>query len=146
MIARAGGTIGISAAVGSNFGIQSSALTQIRPPDEAPGQGRGYGVMLGVDGEIDLPYFLIHAEIVSLREGATELDKEMSLSDMRVQLDFPLIGGNLEAGWTRNWTDGTNWFRAHAEIPLSNKLHVKPFLRFRDGSFDQAGVSAIVRF
>jgi hypothetical protein len=145
VFARIGNDIGVSAAFGDHIGIQGSALTQFRRPEDAPGRGRGYQRALGFDTKYAWGGGVVEAEWVTLSDGNTLLDVDRSLSDVRYR--FSTVGTEyvLTFGWSRSWDEQRDWYRAFAEIPINNKLVWEPFVRFRGFGWQDMGITVHLR-
>lgn len=128
---RIGDSAGLSVAVGEHFGIGSASLTQIRRPEESPGEGRGYRVVYGGDGKIQLGGWTLGGELLFFRKGHTVLDPDEDVADGYLTYQFP--SGPLllaEISLTlKEW--GTN-LKLSSEIPFSKKLFVVPTIRKYD--------------
>lgn len=145
VVGRIGRTLGVSFATGNNFAIQASSLTQFRPPEQSTGKGRGYGSVLGADGTVDVGSFRIEGEWVMLRSGATALDVDTDLSDLRVVVLVPGTDALLTAGWARDWTSNQDFFRLEGQIEVANKVSLVPFVRYDGRRMRNAGFTVRVK-
>lgn len=141
---RVGRGVGVSGAFGNNFGIQASSFTQFRTPSDAPGKARGHRQALGLDATVPLRNGEFQAEYVGLRSGETALDLSKDLTDLRFIYYVPGSQSTLIVGWSRDWTDGADFFRVEGEFSLANKVRLVPFVRF-DGSKSNFGASVRVK-
>lgn len=149
-VARVGRDLGFSVAVGEYFANQAPSLTAIRPPDQAPGRDRGYGLVWGVDARHQLGEVAMTAEVASFRQGQTPADEEQTVSDLKLVWRAPKSSRtaevNLLLGWARVWDKSQDFFRASAEIQVDRHFFVTPFLRFSDRTLQEVGVSGRIRF
>lgn len=142
---RAGGRIGISAAVGNNLAAQATSLTLVRAPEASPGLGRGYKTVLGTDFYKKLGRWVISGEFAMFRNGETVQDDSLDVSDLL--FSFESAGNTaIRFGWTREWRDSTNFFRGLATVPIHKNVWVEPFVRVRNASIHDAGFSFRIRF
>ncbi|HZH99329.1 MAG TPA: hypothetical protein VEX38_10190 [Fimbriimonadaceae bacterium] len=144
VIGRLGGSLGLSFAAGKNFAAQGTSLNLVRSPEDAPGVGRGYGVLLGLDGRRRLGKFEISMEAVALRNGETGLDVDMEVSDLALVLR-PWREGTVTVGWSRDWNQRLDFYRAQARMMLMPDVHLEPFIRFRQGVMYDLGLTLRVK-
>lgn len=144
-VARFGGDLGVSIAVGDNLAIQGSSLAQFRRPEDAPGRGRGYHKAIGLDTKYGWAGGVLEAEWVLLTDGQTSLDEDMNLSDLRYR--FTTKGTNFVTvlAWSRSWSDRQDWYRAFIEVPVSNNVVWEPFVRFSGLHWQDFGLTARIR-
>jgi hypothetical protein len=145
VVARIGKDIGVSMAFGDHFGIQGSALSQYQRPEDAAGRGRGYQRALGLDTKYGWAGGVIEAEWVLLSDGHTALDTERNLSDLRFRFATKVTGYIITLGWARSWDEQRDWYRAFAELPVSDKVVWEPFVRFRGLGWQDFGIAMHVR-
>lgn len=145
VVVRVGDSVGVSYAIGDHFAIQGSALTPIRRPEEAPGRGRGYSRAWGLDASKNWGGGVLEFEWVSLIEGATALDVDMNLSDLRFRFSTPGTVFPLTLGWTREWDCRKDWYSVTGEFPVSHMLVWQPFIRFQGRGWHDFALSAKVR-
>lgn len=138
-IGRMGTNLGMSVAVGRHFGINGTALTQIRRPEDAPGEGRGWRNVLGFDARQRFGAVDLRGEIVLLRDGETAADADTSILDASA---YWVINGfaDLTLGYTREANSRTDFLRAVAEIETTENLWLRPFVRMKSGRVWDYGV------
>lgn len=141
---RIGKRVGVSFAVGNNFGIQGTSLDLVRLPEDAPGPGRGYRLALGVDGYKRVGMYEFQAEAVALRNGQTIKDPTTEISDVSVSL-IPNRYHSYTLGWSRDWHAQTSFFRATASIFVTRSVYLEPIVRMKDSVLFDAGVSLRVK-
>jgi len=145
VVARVGGDVGVSVAFGDHFGIQGSALTQFRRPEDAPGKGRGYKRAIGLDTKYGWAGGVIEAEWVLLTHGNTALDEDRNLSDLRFRFVTKGTGYLVTLSWARSWDEQRDWYSVSAEVPVGDRVVWEPFLRFRGLGWQDFGLSARIR-
>ncbi|HXH61240.1 MAG TPA: hypothetical protein VNI20_07760, partial [Fimbriimonadaceae bacterium] len=145
VVARIGSSVGVSVAVGDHFAIQGSDLTQFQRPGSVPGRGRGYKKAYGLDTTVKWGGGNVDLEWVSLREGATPLDLNRNLSDVRYRFFTKGTGFLVTLAWARSWDKQIDWYRAFAEVPVSKNVTWEPFLRFRGLGWQDFGLTARVK-
>lgn len=142
-VVRFGHNMGFSVAVGEHFGINGTALTQIRRPDELiPGQG--YRQAFGADATLATKAFSVTGEAVLLRKGHTVQDTDRSVLDIAAsfrQRSFLL----LTFGYTREDAQKLDILRAVAEVSLNDNLSARPFVRAKNGRLWDVGIELRVR-
>jgi hypothetical protein len=144
VIGRIGSRVGLSFAVGKNFAAQGTSLNLVRSPEDAGGVGRGYGVLVGLDGSRRFGKYEVSMEAVALRNGATPLDIEREVSDLALSYR-PSRDSAVTLGWSRDWNQRMDFFRAQARFTLLPDVHLEPFVRFRQGNLYDLGVSFRVK-
>jgi len=146
VVARVGHSLGVSAAAGNHFGIQSTALTQVQYPSDAAGRGRGYRLAIGADATWDLKEAVLVAEWLSLRDGETVLDNDRDISDVKLTFGIPRSLARVSAAWSRSWDLQENFFRFEGEMPFNDQVTWIPYFRFDDRQLRDFGLSARIRF
>jgi hypothetical protein len=144
VVGRAGKRLGLSFAVGRNFGIQSGCLAQLRSADGSLGKGKGYQQMYGLDYSRKLGIWRVQAEVVALRQGETSTDRNLDVSDIVFTLE-PNKEQSLSLAWSRNWGDSWSFYRAEGRFKLTRNVWFEPILRYRNGVFYDAGFSVRVK-
>ena len=145
VVARIGREVGASVAVGNNFGIQGSSLTQFHRPEDALGKGRGYRTVYGLDGAFPAWGNTVEGEWVYLRDGETDLDEDRNLTDVRFRFATPKTNYVITVAWSRSWNENRDIYRATAELPINAKVSWEPFIRFRGLDWKDFGLTARVR-
>jgi hypothetical protein len=146
IVARAGPTsYGLSIAVGSHFGISGTSLTQIRLPEESPGEGQGWGLALGADVTRRIRKVRLCAEGILLREGAGPLDPDLELVDISAQLPAAPFD-SFTVGYTRILNQDLQFFRFMTAVPLLDHVTLNPYVRYRGDRLWNLGFEVRVRF
>jgi hypothetical protein len=143
--ARIGNLYGLSAAYGRHFGIGSTALTQIRRPEDSPGVGRGWKLAVGADYTRRVKDFTYRAEGIAFREGETALDDDLTLADVSITWQKTRAASIL-AGWTRILPSRGDVFRIAGSFRMSNTTQLEPILRYRSERLYDAALEVRVRF
>lgn len=143
-VARIGAPIGVSVAYGEHFGIGGTALTQIRFPESSPGEGRGYGLIAGVDLQKTISGFDTSVEYMWLRNGATVLDADEELLNVRVAYQFP-FGPLIEAESTFTFRDPTTNLRFGAQLAGADKIFFVPSVRYYQKTGWRIGIGLRIR-
>ena len=145
VVARIGGDLGVTVALGDHFGIQGSSLTQFRDIEDGPGRHHGYHRAIALDTKYGIGSGVLEAEWVFLGDGHTATDEDRSLSDLRYR--FSTSGTNYSAtiAWSRSGDDTRDWYRAFIEIPINDKVVWEPFIKFRGLDWQGFGLTAHVR-
>lgn len=131
-IARLGGNIGISVAVGRHFGINATSFTQLHNPERSPGKGRGHRMAFGVDSGIAIGGWKTTGEWVALRDGHTTLDPDEDVLNLMITYQFP-YGPLIESEITRAARAGLTNLRFAIQLPVSKVTFIVPSARFYDG-------------
>ncbi len=129
VIGRAGGRIGFSFATGNHFAASGTSLTAIRRPEDAPGIGRGYKLLLGADIGGSLGPWTGKLEVLSLRRGQTNLDPDEDVVDAEIRYRKSYELPEFRIGIARALKEGTNHGRFEAEVPLDMKVSFTGQLR-----------------
>jgi hypothetical protein len=142
--ARFGGNFGLSVAAGEHFGTAATSLTRIRRPEETPGSGRGYRAALGADYSSQKGRWKGTVEAVALRDGHTDEDRDLEASVMLFEYTVRR-DETVTLGWSRDWTEGRNFFHAEARMPIAEAAWLEPAIRFRDREFFDLAVTLNLR-
>ncbi len=145
IVGRIGSWLGASFAIGRHFGINSTALDLVRRPEDAPGEGRGYGQAFGADITRHSGIFTTRGEFVMLREGATNLDPDMRIYDVSLTSD-PSRYQSVTAGWTLRAPDRAEFLRVMGSFFVYTGVRVEPMVRYRDGKFYDLTLSVRLKF
>lgn len=142
-IGRIGTDVGFSFAFGRHFGISGTSLTQIRLPEESPGVGTGFRQVLGMDFKRQ------QGKILFLGDFALFSSAEQDIEDLQA-LDLsatyqPAVGRSLTFGYSTGSVPGIQSFRVQGSFLLGDNIWLEPWVRTRDGSVHDAGVTARVR-
>lgn len=145
VVARFGGRLGFSAALGDYLSTQATSLTYLREPEKSPGTYRGYSLMLGTDYSKKIRGVQLGVELVSLSKGQTSLDKDSFFSDL--SLTYKTRGlGNYRLSWTREWNQSSNAIVGRSTFLLMQNLWLEPYARLRQGRISDAGFSLRLAF
>jgi hypothetical protein len=144
IVARLGTNLGASIAAGEHFGINGTALTQIRRPEESPGRGRGWRRAFGFDGTLRYGDVDVRAEAVILRDGHTSLDENLAIFDVAARL-VPGPFSEFTLGYTKETRTGRDFLRAVAEVEATENVSLRPFVRMRGGRLWDLGIEVRVR-
>ncbi len=131
VIGRLGSVIGFSVAVGRHFGASGTALTTVRRPEDAPGQGFGWKQAYGIDAARRIGHLLFRAEAISLRYGETPVDKDTAVFDFSVSLD-PKRGESMTIGWSRILPAHDDYIRLAGSFAIVKNLSFEPSIRFKN--------------
>ena len=143
--ARIGNLYGVSAAYGRHFGIGSTALTQIRRPEDSPGEGRGWRWALGGDYTRRVKELTYRAEGIAFRDGETATDNDLTLVDFSLTWQ-KTRAVSLLAGWTRILPSGGDVYRLAGSFRMSNTTQLEPIIRYRSERLYDAALEVRVRF
>jgi len=130
---RIGSMIGASFAIGRHFGIAATSLDDVRRPEDAPGQGRGWKQAFGLDVSRRLSHWTFRAEGVNFQNGETASE----LNESVVELSATLSPSRLESttfAWTRQTPDRKDFYRIQGSYEIVKHVSFEPMIRFRDGS------------
>jgi hypothetical protein len=144
-VARVGTRVGASIAIGRHFGIASTALNQVRYPEDSPGKGRGWQTALGVDYTRRINRITFVLEGVALRRGETAADKDLDIADASVTF-APDRNRALQVGWTRILPSNGDVFRVAGSLRLSQTTFLEPLLRYRNQKLFDAAIEVRIRF
>jgi hypothetical protein len=145
VVGRIGTRYGASIAYGRHFGIASTALTQIRRPENSPGKGRGWRTAVGVDYTRRFDQVTVRAEGLALRRGETGLDEDLTLGD--VSLTFqPNRNQSLTLGWTRILPSDGDVFRIMGSVRVSSLAFLEPVVRYRNQRLFDLALELRIRF
>jgi hypothetical protein len=128
---RIGATAGVSFAIGDHWAINGASLTQLREPEDSPGPGRGYRLLLGADATLRIGGLQVTGEIVLLRNPNSVVDEEEDVVNFRVAYQFP-FGPLVEGEATFALRDQATNLRAAAEIAVMPKVFFVPSVRLYD--------------
>jgi hypothetical protein len=143
-VARIGDNLGVSIAVGDHFGINGTDLTQIHPPEESFGKGRGYRLAFGADVSKQFGGLFARAEYVQLRRGNTILDSDISIADLYLGYQFP-YGPLVESETAFQFGESKLNFRVGAQISAIPKVFFVPSVRYYQDFGWSYGVSVRIR-
>ncbi len=144
VVARVGDTVGISVASGKHFGINATAFTQLRPPEESPGTGRGYRLAYAVDIRRATGGWGAEVEYIRLRNGHTALDPDEDILDVLISYQFP-FGPLVEAESTLTLESGGTNLRFSSSIPVSKRVFLVPTVRYFEDRGWVYSLSAFIR-
>lgn len=132
LIGRLGSKVGFSFAVGRHFGIDVGSLAILRLPTEFKSQGQGYRQVLGGDYAAKLGIWRIEIEGAWFDQGHTEADPDLVVTDLRARLS-PNVAKSLELAWSRDWTDGADFYAASGQFQIAPATWIEPRVRMKGG-------------
>jgi len=135
---------GASFAIGQHFGISSSSLTEIRLPEESPGVGEGWSDAFGADFSRRVGNTRLKAEALLLRNGASPLDKDVSMLDLSATFKQAPFD-SIVIGYTREVTRRYRIARVMGSVPLTDNVSMNPYIRFKDARLWNLGFEIRVR-
>lgn len=144
LIGRIGTRIGLSFAVGEHFGISPTTLALLRELDDSPGKGHGYKQAFALDASRKIGLMNAKLEFVAFRNGHRSGDEDMDVSDLDLAYDPSKYRG-ISFGWTRDWTNNSNMFRAQGRFLAATNVWVEPLIRMKDGKLFDFGVGLHIR-
>lgn len=142
---RIGSMLGFSFAFGRHFGIAATSLDDIRRPEDAPGQGRGWKEALGVDASHRFDKWTVRAEAVDLQLGETSLDKNLAVFETSASVDFGK-GVICTLALSRVEPDRTDFYRVSATVLIVKHLSFEPMIRFSDSGLYDIAAQIRVKF
>ncbi len=145
LVGRLGTRVGVSFAFGEHFGISQTTLALFRPYEEALGKGYGYRQVFGLDAARKIGLFDAKAEFVAFRDGHKSATSNKDVSDLELSYD-PSKTRGITFGWTRDWTEYVNVFRAQGRFLVATNAWVEPLVRLKGGKVLDFGVAMHVRF
>lgn len=144
LVARLGSNLGASIAFGEHFGINVTAMSQIRRPEESPGRGRGWRRVFGFDANQQYGKVNVRGEAVLLREGHTAMDGDLAIFDLSANW-VPNGFSDITLGYTRETSQGRDFFRAVVDLEATENVTLRPFARMRSGRLWDLGIEVRVR-
>jgi len=144
VVGRIGSTVGVSFAVGHDFGAEATDFTLVRRPGDSPGPGRGYQAIIGADFARRLGMYTLQAEYIALRDGDSTADKSTDVSDLNLAIQ-PNRYQTFILGWSREYGQGDNFFRLQTRILLTKNIWFEPMIRMKDNNFYDLGVTIHVK-
>lgn len=138
------GPFGLSVAGGDHFAIAPTALSLLRRPEDAPGEGRGYRALYGFDLAFARGDWTVFGEAIRFREGHTAADVDRDAYDVGLRWDH---GPEHYAilGWTQDTAGSSGTLRLQGSSPVTRHVWVEPMIRFRNGSFHDLCVALRVK-
>jgi hypothetical protein len=133
-----------SIAYGQHFGAAASSFGLVRFPDDAPGRGRGYGLIAGGELIQRVGTYGAKLEVISARDGRTAADRNFTLWDVA----FSGRGRNWrwEVGATRTNPVRNEILRLGASFRVDDRTSIEPVIRFRDGRVSDGAIQVRFRF
>lgn len=138
------GPFGISVAGGDHFAISPTALSHLRRPEDAPGEGGGYRALYGFDMAFVRGDWTLFGEAIRFRDGHTVADVDRDAYDVGFRWDH---GPDHYAilGWTQDTAGSSGTLRLQGSSPIARHVWVEPMVRFRNGSFHDLCVALRVK-
>lgn len=138
-VLRVGRNVGASVAVGDHFGISGTSLGVARRPEEAPGRGRGWRQVYGLDASRRVAKFALSAEFATFVGGP---DRDLSVAD----LEANYLSDNYRAiGLGYTFATGGDLLRLFGRVHAARNLDVEPLVRWRAHGLYDAAVTLRVR-
>ncbi len=141
---RIGSMIGASFALGRHFGIASTALDDVRLPDQAPGEGHGWKQAFGVDAARRIGHWTLRAEAVNFQDGETASDMNNTIVELGAGLD-PKKGESINFAWTDQLPNRQEFWRVSGTFAMAKGVAFEPMLRFRNSSLYDLVASIRIR-
>jgi hypothetical protein len=142
---RIGSTIGASVAWGRHFGIAATSLNDIRKPEDAPGQGRGWKQAFGLDATRRLQNWTVRAEAISLQGAEIPADFNRYVFELSGTLS-PLKREATTIAMTRQTPDHRNFYRVQGSYEIVKHVTFEPMIRFRDGTLFDLTAQIRIKF
>ena len=133
VMGRAGGKVGVSFASGRYLAASGTSLNAIRRPEEAPGLGRGYDMIFGLDAAASWRDVRGQFEYVGLRLGATPMDMEEDVVDLELAYQKHEMATEYRIGYARAIQARSDHLRAEVEVPVDQKLSLTGQFRLDKG-------------
>lgn len=145
VVGRIGTRIGISFAIGEDFGIAATSFAPVRSPESAPGLGRGYGRILGFDASRRFGPWAVSAEWLVLRGGSTAAEPNREVADILFKYT---LGPKSSAGaaWSYDSAQRQTFMRFQASVHAGKGIWIEPLIKVRGTSVWEAGIGMRFRF
>ncbi len=134
-----------SVMVGQNFGGAASSLGILRRPELAPGNGRGYGLIYGIESINRIGQYTLKLEGLVLSRGETELDEGQTIWDLSLARRLNRFD-RAEIGFTRGVQSGTELVRFGATFRVDDRTTFEPVIRLRRGTYHDVAIQIRFRF
>ncbi|MBL8059931.1 MAG: hypothetical protein JNK63_04345 [Chthonomonas sp.] len=134
VIGRVGGKVGLSFGSGHHLAASGTSLAAIRRPEEAPGLGRGYDLLFGLDAAASWRDFRVLFEYAGLRRGSSPLDEDEDVLDLEFAYRKNERTPEFKLGYARALQARTDHLRAEVEMPIDDKLSLTGQFRVDRGS------------
>lgn len=145
VIGRLGTRIGLSVAIGENFGVASSSFTAVRRPEDGPGRGNGYRQMLGIDAWRRVGSFILSAEWVALLNGGATRDEDRNVADVVVSYEINKTRW-FKLAWSRDSTQSPSFFRVEGSIPIQHGAWLQPIVKVRGSHVTDVALTLRLKF
>lgn len=120
--ARVGGKVGVSFATGKNVAASGTSLVAVRRPEKAPGVGRGYQTVFGMDASSTWHGVRGQFEYVGLRNGSNSLDVPEDILDFELSYQRDTDSTQYRLGYARTLQGRSDHLRGEVEVPVDLKL------------------------
>ncbi len=141
---RVGENLALSAGRGEHFGLNATALTPLRFPEEALSRGRGWRTLYNLSISQKVGGWTASAELIKLQDGHSQEDKDSDILDLYLSYQFPysgLLAGQFTLDAKNNrynlWLDFT--------LPAGRKAFLVPAVRYHSEHKWQFSLSAMIR-
>lgn len=143
---RVGRALGFSVASGDHLGIQATTLALTGNGELGFGQGRGYRLLLGADLAWSFAGMFWQSEFVAFRNPMNPADRAFNVSAVTANLGPPASVWGFGITWTRFWDTNRDSITLEITAPAEGQLLWRPFVRWTEGTIQEAGFGAIIRF
>lgn len=144
VLIRIGENLSVSAARGEHFGLNSTAMTPLRSPEEALSRGRGWRTLYNLSILQKAGGWTASAELTKLQGAHSPEDKDSDILDVYVSYQFP-YSGLLAGQFTLDISNNRYNVWMDFSLPVGNKTFLVPALRYHNEKGWQFAVSAITR-
>ncbi|MCX7800556.1 MAG: hypothetical protein N2109_09465 [Fimbriimonadales bacterium] len=144
VVARIGRALGLSGSVGRHLAVGSQTLAIFRTPEDPLPRGRGYKAGLALDATRKSGLWRVGIEHVRLWNGETPKDRTVDATDVWARLE-PSRYRSLLIGYSRDWNSGTEVLRLAGSFWVVRNVWFEPLVRYRDGRFQDLGLTLRVR-
>ncbi len=145
VVGRVGSLIGVSFAVGRHFGIAGTSLDDIRHPEDAPGEGRGWRDVFGADATRRFGKWTFRAEALTLQQAETSQDEDTTVLEGAGTYQFK-PGYSAGFSVTQSSPAQQYFYRASGEFKIVRGLTFEPSIRFRNGELYDVAAQLRIRF
>lgn len=133
VVARLGSRVGVSYASGTLLSATASSLNNIRRPEQSTGRGRGYREAYGVDGFFTKGHYRADLELIGLRQGESNVDREEWIVDAQVTYRRALTEPEFKIGYARTLKGRSDHIRFEVEAPIDPKVSATAQARWDRG-------------
>jgi len=142
---RIGSMVGVSFAVGRHFGIAATSLDDVRRPEDAPGQTRGWKQAIGIDGSHRFNRWTIRGEAINFQQGETARDANLTVFEVAASTE-PVRGITTALTVSREVPNRVDFYRLSATVLIVKRVTFEPMIRFKDGALYDLVAQVRIRF